>query len=93
MVPFLAVIITDDGGNSDQHQLVLEARRARSKGIKLLVIGVGDRVNADLLASVASSDRLFVVNSYESLSLMGVRVAVLLCQGQLALSSLYYRRV
>lgn len=75
------VILTDDEASSNQRRLIKEAEKTKNQGIVLIVIGVGDEINEEALVSVASHNRLYTASSYEVLSSMGVRISVMLCQG------------
>lgn len=61
-----------------------EAEKTKNQGIVLIVIGVGDEVNEEVLVSIASHHRLYTASSYEALGNMGVRISVMLCQGWLS---------
>lgn len=51
------IIVTDGVPTKDVDQVPLLAKEAQEKGIRILVVGVGDAVNTELLSNIASEPK------------------------------------
>lgn len=68
-VPKLAIVITD-GQSQKFSKTIMAAANAKSKGIEMFAIGVGDKVKTSELEGIASdpdSTHVFTVENYEIL--------------------------
>ena len=50
--------------------------------VSIPLLGIGDGINEEALVKVASDSRLFLAKDYQALTIMGIRVAITICQGK-----------
>lgn len=75
-------ILIVDNRADDWEKTLREAVLAKEEGVRLIVIGVGDRINEAQLRELASSNEdYFYVDSYSSLADLKSRLVQRICQG------------
>ena len=63
----MAVLVTD--GDSSVLETTYQAQLLRDKGVSILVIGVGDDINQDLLHTISNTDdNLLIISDFDKLS-------------------------
>lgn len=73
-------ILIVDNTETDWENTVNEARLAKEEGIRLLVIGVGSRVDQEKLKELAWSENdYFYVSCYSQLSVIKIRITARFC--------------
>lgn len=88
-VPRIGVLITD-GGSANPSAAINAANKARMEHIGLMTIGVGNRVNAHQLNSIADSRAdAFQVSSYDNLDTITNQLISQMCKGKLN-STVYF---
>lgn len=82
-IPRIAVLITD-GGSANPSAAIDAANKARTEHIGLMTVGVGNRVNAHELNSIAdSSSDAFQVSSYDSLDSITDQLISQMCNSKI----------
>ena len=80
-VPRIAVLITD-GGSANPSAAINAANKARTEHIGMMTVGVGNRINAHELNSIADgSADAFTVSSYDNLDSITDQLINQMCKG------------
>jgi hypothetical protein len=75
-------ILIVDNRLENWEQALEEAERAKKEGIKLIVIGVGDRIQPDQLRQLCSSSKhYFYASSYSALADLKTQIIQKFCEG------------
>ena len=79
--PKIGIVITD-GGSDNQGKTLVEAKKARDSGIKMIAVGVGKSVNQAELEGIANkptSQYVFNVDSFDVLHTIQAILSTLTC--------------
>ena len=90
-VPRIGVLITD-GGSANPSAAINAANKARTEHIGMMTIGVGNRVNAHELNSIADGRAdAFQVSSYDNLDTITNQLINQMCKGELTRKCFFFK--